>query len=151
MTQNEPDRVRAVIIKDGNILTLRRDFDDEPTRWVFPRGGVETTDKNAHEALKRECKEEVNLEIKVGKMVYEQNYKGRINHFYLCTIEKGNANAGDGPEYTNPENYHGTHTPEWLPIAQLSNYDLRPNDLRNKIITNDIYNLTTKSHPGGVI
>lgn len=138
MIQNKPDSVRAVIIKDGKILTLRRDFYNEPTIWTFPGGHIEKSDSNIQAALNRECKEEVNLEVKVGKMIYEQDHKGKINHFYLCEFQKGIAGEGNGPEYTNPENYHGTHTPQWLPINQLAEYDLRPNILRDKIITNQL-------------
>lgn len=134
MKQNTTTSVRAVIIKNGEVLTLRREFDDGDIIWTFPGGHIEESDKNEKESLKRECKEEVNLEVMVGRKIFEQNFKGKINDFYLCTIIAGVAGHGNGPEYTEPEIYRGTHEPEWLSIIDLNKYDLRPNELKNQII-----------------
>ena len=133
MNHNILISVRAVIIKDKKVLALRREFDDEDTRWVFPGGHMESSDKNAEEALKRECMEEVNLTVEVDKRIFEQNFKGRINHFYLCTVLDGKAGYGNGPEYTHPEKYHGRYHPEWISIGDLNKYDLYPIELRDKI------------------
>lgn len=133
MKQNIPDRVRAVIIQDDKIMAFRRDFDDGKTYWTFPGGHIEKFDKNEKEALKRECMEEVNLEVKVGNKIYEQDYKGAIIYFYMCTVIKGEAGYGNGPEYTHPEDYRGNFHPEWISIKDLNKYDLRPNELRDKI------------------
>jgi len=133
MKSNMPISVRAVIIQDGKILVLRREFDNNDTIWTFPGGHVEKFDKDEKEALQRECEEEVNLEIKVGEKIFKQNFKGNINHFYLCSIVKGEAGYGNGPEYTQPEKYHGSHDPEWLLINDLDSYDLKPNELRDVI------------------
>jgi len=132
--QDIPISFRAVIIQDGKVLTLRREFDDQKTIWVFPGGHIDKSDDNEKEALKRECLEEVNLQIEVKDKIFEQNYKNTINHFFLCAVIEGNASYGNGPEYTKPELYHGSHDPEWLPIEDLGKYDLKPNKLRDRII-----------------
>lgn len=133
ISKNTPTSVRAVIIKDDKILVLRREFDDGDTIWTFPGGHIEKSDKDEEEALKRECIEEVNLEIEVGEMIFEQNFKGSINHFYICTIIRGEASYGNGPEYTQPETYRGSHHPEWLLLKSLDKYDLRPKTLKDII------------------
>lgn len=131
---NNQIHVRAVIVKDEQVLSLRRDYDDSPTIWTFPGGHVEKYDKDEKQALKRECLEEINVEVEVGDLIFTQNFKGQMNHFYLCKIIKGETGYGLGPEYQHPENYHGSHHPQWLPNENLSKYDLRPVELRDKII-----------------
>ena len=143
MKQNIPTSVRAVIIKDDKVLTLCREFNDGDTIWTFPGGHIEKYDKDEKEALKRECLEEVDLQVEVGKKIFEQNFKGSINHFFFCSIIKGNTGHGNGPEYTHPETYHGSHDPEWLPLKDLDKYDLRPSELKDIIkIANGIVMLS---------
>ena len=52
---------KAVIIKDGKILTIRKK-DEFGEYYVLP-GGKQKKYENIMEALKRECMEEVNLEV----------------------------------------------------------------------------------------
>ncbi len=134
MTTKNPISVRAVIVKDGQVLTLRRDYPDSPTIWTFPGGHFEDFDKDGKEALARECLEEENVKIEVGELIFEQNFKGTDNHFYLAKILGGEVGLGSGPEYNYPEEYHGSHHPQWLKIKDLAKFDLRPVELRDKII-----------------
>ena len=53
-------RVRAVIIQDGRVLTIKRTKPNEIYR-VIPGGGVEDKETN-EEALAREVKEELGVE-----------------------------------------------------------------------------------------
>lgn len=57
------NRVRAIIIKDGKLLTIKRSKQDS-VYFVFPGGGVEQGE-DLETAMKRECKEELGIEIKV--------------------------------------------------------------------------------------
>lgn len=125
-------RVRAVIIENDQVLTLERNKGDDHF-WCFPGGGVEDGESEK-EALKRECLEEANVMVKVGKKIYHQNFEGYGINFYLCEIISGKVGKGNGPEYQKGVDYSGTHQPVWLPIKDLGGYDLRPNELRDKII-----------------
>lgn len=129
----KPTSVRAIIIKNNKVLTLKRELENV-VYWAFPGGHIEKTDKNEIEALKRECMEEVNITVNVGEKIFEQDFRGNMNYFYLCTFVKGEVSQGYGPEYTNPEKYEGTHIPEWIDIGHLNEYDLRPHELRDKIL-----------------
>lgn len=124
-------RVRAVIIKDRRVLVLERHKDDDHF-WCFPGGGVEK-DESEQEALKRECLEEINVKIKVGRKIYHQDFKESPINFYLAEIVDGKVGKGNGPEYQENNNYIGTHQPVWLPIKDLQKYDLRPNTLRDML------------------
>lgn len=66
------DVVCAVIVKDDKILACkRRDDQSLPNLWEFPGGKVERYE-DYKDALKREIDEELNLEIEVGKFIYEE-------------------------------------------------------------------------------
>jgi len=134
MINKNPVSVRAVIINNGRVLTLRREFDDGVIIWTFPGGHLEESDQNEKEALARECLEEVNVEITIDELFFTQKFKGKTNKFYLCKILKGEVGKGHGPEYSEPHKYHGSHHPQWLEIKDLVDYDLRPKELRDKIM-----------------
>lgn len=125
-------RVRAVIIKNGKVLTLEREENGDHF-WCFPGGGIEEGESE-QEALVRECLEEANVMVKVGKKIYHQDFEGYGINFYLCKIVSGKVGKGNGPEYQKGTEHLGTHQPVWLPIKDSAKYDLRPNELRDKII-----------------
>jgi len=126
-------RVRAVIIKDNKVLTIKRTKPNE-TYWVIPGGGVEDKETN-EEALVREIKEELGIDIKIDKLILELSSKkpetlNQKEHFYLCHIIGGEIGTGKGPEYKEDSKYIGTHDIEWLNIKDLPSFDLRPEDIK---------------------
>lgn len=65
-SKKELDVVAALIKKDGKILLCQRKEEDAfGLLWEFPGGKVEKQESK-QEALRREIKEELNLDIKVG-------------------------------------------------------------------------------------
>ena len=85
--------VAAIIKKNNKFLIAKRNRNKHlGLKWEFPGGKVED-DENFLEALKREIKEELNIEIYVHKKVAKESYKdSKINvilHYYLCTHKKG--------------------------------------------------------------
>jgi len=129
-------RVRAIIIKNHKILTIERD-QDGVLFWALPGGGVENYDENETAALKRECLEEVSLNIDVIQFIQSKEFNGCIEYFYLCKVVSRKAMPGNGPEYDNNNNeYHGRHIPKWLPLKDLKEYDLKPSEIKLKIIKN---------------
>ena len=61
------DRVRAIIVRDGKIILIKRTKSDS-TYWVFPGGGVEAGETK-QQALIREVKEELGLDIAVKDLL----------------------------------------------------------------------------------
>ncbi|MFC1613243.1 NUDIX domain-containing protein [Patescibacteria group bacterium] len=134
-------RVRAIIIKGDKILVLKRVKKDS-VYFVFPGGGVEENETK-EVALRRECKEELSINVKVGELILEMNSKktetiGQREFFYICKIISGELGTGAGPEFEPDSNYDGTHELEWLDIKNLLNVDLRPKEITLKL--NDIVN-----------
>jgi len=130
------NRVRAIIIKDDKLLTIKRSKQDL-VYFVFPGGGVEQGE-DLETAIKRECKEELGVEIKVIKNFTSERFdRGEIKqleHFYFRDIVSGELGTGDGPEYDVNSGYEGIHEIEWLDINDLLNYDLRPKEVASKLL-----------------
>ena len=87
------DVVAAIINKDGLYLIAQRNRDKYMgLRWEFPGGKVEPGE-SFREALSREIKEELNIEIKVHEKLAQESYKDhRIDvnlYYYLCTKKSG--------------------------------------------------------------
>jgi 8-oxo-dGTP diphosphatase len=67
--KKEPRIVVAAIIRNGNKLLLTKEIlENGKEYWIFPGGGVKFGE-NLEEAIKREIKEELGMEIEVQKFV----------------------------------------------------------------------------------
>ena len=67
-------------------------------KWEFPGGKVGMNETN-EEALKREIKEELNINILVKKKITQEKFKDDrvdiILHYYFCEIIDGNINLNE--------------------------------------------------------
>jgi len=133
-----PIRVRAVIIQDNRILTIKRTKPEE-LFWCCPGGEVEVGESKEI-ALKREIKEELGVEIKILKLLTElasqkPETKGQLEYFYLCEIVGGDLGSGTGPEYQKDSGYVGRYELEWLSIIDLPDFDFRPRQVGEMLIS----------------
>jgi len=60
--------VAAIIRKDDKVFATQRGYGELKGGWEFPGGKIEDGE-TPHEALKREIKEELNVEISVGDLL----------------------------------------------------------------------------------
>ena len=74
--------VCGVIVKDNKYLITQRGDSKNLNRWEFPGGKVEPFE-NIFDAIKRELKEELSIEVTPIKKLLEYNYK----KYNLCFIE----------------------------------------------------------------
>ena len=130
-------RVRAIIIDDHKVLTIKRIKPDQ-TYWAIPGGGVEAGETN-EQALIREIKEELGLVIEVGRLLLKVNSTkpetfGQIEYFYACNIISGTLGSGDGPEFQENSNYIGSFDFEWLSAQDLVDIDLRPKTIKDLLM-----------------
>ena len=94
-------RVAAIILHEGKLLTTKmkkKDF----SYYVLPGGGV-GMEETIYEAIKREVKEETNLDVLKLRLVYIKELKneemGRGVEFYFYVEEySGNLKKGFDPE-----------------------------------------------------
>lgn len=114
--------VVAAIIKNesGKILIAQRNFKkSQGGLWEFPGGKIEK-DETREEAIIREIKEELTIDIKVDKYLAEKvfNYPDKdINLIAMeCTQTGGNV------ELTEHEDY------KWVTSDELTNFEFAPAD-----------------------
>lgn len=109
--------VAAIIQKENKILATKRGYGEFINMWEFPGGKIEPGETK-EEALIREIKEELNIEINVDKFAINIEYQ--YPNFYLfmscfmCSIKEGSIELlehNDGKWITKEE----LNTLNWLP------------------------------------
>ena len=85
-------RVGGIIVLDNKLAVIyrRKKKEDKIIEYyTIPGGGVEGTETN-EEALKRELKEELNIEVDIEKYLFNIENEKNIEYFYLCKYLSGN-------------------------------------------------------------
>lgn len=109
--------VAAIIQKENKILATKRGYGEFINMWEFPGGKIESGETK-EQALVREIKEELNIEISVDKFAINIEYQ--YPNFYLfmscfmCSIKEGSIELlehNDGKWITKEE----LNTLNWLP------------------------------------
>ena len=114
------DVVAAIIIKDDKYFIAQRNRDKHMgLSWEFPGGKVEEGE-SFEIALKREIKEELNINIAINNKLGEENYKDeKINvklHYFLCS-------------HTSGEIYLNEHEDSaWITKNEFKNYNFAEGD-----------------------
>lgn len=84
--------VAAVILKDGKYFATQRGYGEWKDWWEFPGGKIEQGEE-PKDALKREIREELNIEIEVNELLTTVEYDypefHLTMHCYFCSIISG--------------------------------------------------------------
>lgn len=96
----------------------------------FPGGGLEEADSSPQEGLKRECLEELGVDVEVGDLLMENDGQS----FYLCRIIDGEIGTGKGPEFYRDPLKSGTYEPAWVPILELRDKNVLPASIKDGIV-----------------
>jgi 8-oxo-dGTP pyrophosphatase MutT (NUDIX family) len=127
--------IRSVIPFNKGLILIHRIRKENETLldyYVFPGGGLEENE-SIDECLIRELKEEVGIDIRVIKQLYEVMDTDRKEFFYLCQYIKGNIGSGTGPEFTNKEYaQRGSYECKIVEMSVLKDINLLPEDICNK-------------------
>ena len=131
------NRVRAIIIENDKVLLIKRTKPDL-VYWVIPGGGVEDGETN-EQALKRECREELGVNVEIKDLVLEivsekEETAGQKEYFYQVNILDGVVGSGNGPEFQINSGYSGKYDIEWVDINNLSKIDLKPEKIKDSIL-----------------
>lgn len=113
--------VAAIIYKNNKFLIAKRKPDKKlGGYWEFPGGKVEFGE-NPEDAVKREIKEELGIQIRVDKNIGESIYEydfGSINlKGYVCSYLSGKVIFNDHTEV------------KWIDIDNINKYKMAPADL----------------------
>jgi 8-oxo-dGTP diphosphatase len=71
--------VKAVVILDGSLLVVSNMDENGP--WYMLPGGGQDPGETLHEALQRECQEEIGTPVEIGELRYVRDYIGRHHEF----------------------------------------------------------------------
>lgn len=142
MVNHRRQRASAVILKDKKVLLIRRIKSDQDY-YVFPGGGVDEGE-SIKDALIREVKEELNLDVKEQKLIFSIEdlsvppfvtiHKGsRDEHYFLVENFTGLPQFG-GPEKDQMNEQNQYHI-EWIELGDMSKYgNIYPRDGVNKLL-----------------
>lgn len=98
--------VRVIVFDDDDRLLMIRQHHEDRDIWMVPGGGIEDGE-TAVETAVREMKEETNLDVEVGRMVWHveevdpsRPERGqRFVNFFLAKIVGGELKMGADPEF----------------------------------------------------
>lgn len=112
--------VAAIIIKDGTVFATQRGYGQWKDWWEFPGGKIEKGE-SPQEALAREIREELDAEIKVGRLLetVEWEYPDfhLTMHCFVCTLlsDSLHLNEHEAAAWLTSETLHSV---KWLPADE---------------------------------
>ena len=112
--------VAAILIHNNLVFACQRGYGEFKDGWEFPGGKVEAGE-SPEEALRREIREELEVEVNVGDLIDTIEYDYPAFHLsmkcYACTI------AGGSPHLLEHE------AARWLSADQLGSVAWLPADI----------------------
>ncbi len=128
---------RAFIVRDQNVLLLRKHDDVKGERYALP-GGSQEPGETLHQALSRECLEEIGTDVAVRDLLHVADYfKPRstvppstrqvVEFLFACDV---------------PADYraHNGHRPDkhqmevvWVPQRNLANLPFQPASMAHRL------------------
>lgn len=112
---------RCILIENRNVLLIYRERDEEKY-YVFPGGGIEEGETK-EACIKRECKEELGIDIEIKKYVYEVKGKDFVQHFFLIRRTAGEIGTGNPEEY-DVNRKGGIQIPMFVSIDKLKSLNV---------------------------
>jgi mutator protein MutT len=126
MNRRYPERplvgVGAIILRDNDVLLIQRGTEPSAGKWSVP-GGLVELGESLQEAIMREVREEVGLEVHVRDLVVAldrviPDQDGRIEYHYILLDFLCECNSGE------PSPASDVLACAFVPIHTLPQYDL---------------------------
>ncbi len=145
--------VKAIIIKDGQLLTVSVDYGRG--RYCKLPGGGQEWGETMQETIIRECKEELNLQVKPLRLVMVRDYIAK-NHnqpydldcFHLAELMFECAVADFSTLTNGSEPDSSEQRIKWIDLNELENSDFYPkaiipylkrlNNIKETIVLGDV-------------
>jgi 8-oxo-dGTP pyrophosphatase MutT (NUDIX family) len=125
-------KASVILIKDDRIALVERHRLGRHY-FVIPGGKLEPGE-TPKMAAAREAKEELGLDVKIGRLVASIWFQGRVQYYFLAEETGGEFGQMSGPEAdTIPGSPKGTYQPTWIPVDELPNQPVLPEEVANLV------------------
>jgi len=125
--------VKAIIIKDGKLLLLKRNLAlRNESNWDLPGGLIENGESEM-QALKREVKEEISASIEILKEAGDWKFLRRLDnkivqvHNFICHFTDSDTKIILSEEHISFE---------WIKPTDIVNYQVKDESLHKNILQN---------------
>lgn len=125
-------RVATIILKDAKLLLMHR-LSDGKEYYVLQGGAVEAGE-SSEQALRRELKEETNLNALAVKKLWEieDSFDDRVHHFFLVENFSGEVELGGEEAERNCKS--DQHILEWHDLNTLNELLVYPSGIVEKLL-----------------
>lgn len=132
-------RVAGIIIYDNKLLVMK----DEHAPYFYLPGGRVAMNELSEDAIIREIKEELNVEVKVNRILWvnenffheeycDENFHEICFYYLLDLIDNELLNKGE--EFIFKEKGENIHTFYWKDINKISDLNIYPQFIKSKIL-----------------
>lgn len=128
---------RAIIIKDNKVLTMfrRRIKDGVTTEYYVIPGGGQDDGESLEETVKRELKEEMNVNIKILGYLGNTIWQDTNSNFFHCEIIDGVPHlGGEELERMKEDNFYD---PRFIDLSLIDSLDIKGKEFIKKALNND--------------
>ncbi len=133
MAQEKRRRAAAIILIDGKIVSMYREFGGRQY-YTFPGGGMEK-DEDEKDCVVREVQEEFGMTVKPIRKLYTYEDEKSLEYYYLCRWVSGEFGSGTGEEF-QPDRNRGIYRPTLIKVSDIPNLTLYPEEVA-KTLTAD--------------
>jgi mutator protein MutT len=114
--------VGAVIVRDGKIALIKRGNEPSRGKWTIP-GGLVELGESPEQAVVRETKEEVGLEVESPVLIdvvsnVDFDEKGKVKYHYVIIDYFVHVKAGTAEAASDAVELR------WVPFGEVEGYDL---------------------------
>ena len=123
----------GIILIENNKLALIERHRAGLHYFAFPGGGVDEGESPQQTAI-REAEEELGIIVEIKQKVAEVFFNGNIQYYFLAQKLSGEFGTGTGEEYGEYNPIHGTYHPLWMPLEEVINKNVVPNELAKLVL-----------------
>lgn len=123
----------GIILIENNKLALIERHRAGLHYFAFPGGGVDEGESPQQAAI-REAEEELGIIVEIKQKVAEVFFNGNIQYYFLAQKLSGEFGTGTGEEYGEYNPIHGTYHPLWMPLEEVINKNVVPNELAKLVL-----------------
>jgi 8-oxo-dGTP pyrophosphatase MutT (NUDIX family) len=123
---NMQKRAAVLVIENEKVLLMRRR--KKGLEYFAVPGGHVETGESPEIAAKRELKEETNLDVIIGKCLFDEKIGQMHEYFFLAESFAGKVSLG-GPELerNSSENLYAL---EWVSLDEIEKVNLLPKEIK---------------------